>query len=136
MNRMADSTVEYLICKAGGTEQKFRAVKSVPMVDNERVCFRGLSLGLNKAKRKPLTPRFRHTLLSQEQLRSDTRAAAAGDSFRLGRSEVLGGVLGGMAVGLKPMGSHSGVGEFTTHFRTYFSGDWDVHCGYVLAFDP
>ena len=19
------------------------------------------------------------------------------------------------------------VGEFTTHFRTYFSGDWDVH---------
>ena len=27
----------------------------------------------------------------------------------------------------KPMGSHFGVGEFTTHFRTYFSGDWDVH---------
>ena len=26
------------------------------------------------------------------------------------------------------MGSHSGVGEFT-HFRTYFSGDWDVHWG-------
>ena len=22
------------------------------------------------------------------------------------------------------------VGEFTTHFRTYFSGDWDVHWGY------
>ena len=21
------------------------------------------------------------------------------------------------------------VGEFTTHFRTYFSGDWDVHWG-------
>ena len=32
--------------------------------------------------------------------------------------------------GSKPMGSHSGVGEFTTHFRTYFRGDWDVH--YVL----
>ena len=26
-------------------------------------------------------------------------------------------------------GSHLGVGEFTTHFRTYFSGDWDVHRG-------
>ena len=22
-----------------------------------------------------------------------------------------------------------GVGEFTTHFRTYFSGDWEVHWG-------
>ena len=22
------------------------------------------------------------------------------------------------------------VGEFTTHFRTYLSGDWDVHWGY------
>ena len=21
----------------------------------------------------------------------------------------------------------NGIGEFTTHFRTYFSGDWDVH---------
>ena len=28
------------------------------------------------------------------------------------------------------------VGEFTTHFRTYFSGDWDVHWGYDLDFDP
>ena len=27
---------------------------------------------------------------------------------------------------------HFGVGEFTTHFRTYFSGDWDVHWGYGL----
>ena len=26
------------------------------------------------------------------------------------------------------------VGEFTTHFRTYFSGDWDVHWGW--DFDP
>ena len=25
-----------------------------------------------------------------------------------------------------------GIGEFTTHFRTYFSGDWDVHWGYGL----
>ena len=32
------------------------------------------------------------------------------------------------------MGSHFGVGEFTTHFRTYFSGDWDVHWGY--GFEP
>ena len=35
---------------------------------------------------------------------------------------------------------HSGVGEFTTHFRTYFSGwiESDVHWGYDLAldFDP
>ena len=30
------------------------------------------------------------------------------------------------------VGSHFGVGEFTTHFRTYFSGDWDVHWGYGL----
>ena len=27
------------------------------------------------------------------------------------------------------LGSHFGVGEFTTHVRTYFSGDWDVHWG-------
>ena len=31
---------------------------------------------------------------------------------------------------------HFGVGKFTTHFRTYFSGDWDVHRGYDLDFDP
>ena len=24
----------------------------------------------------------------------------------------------------------------TTHFRTYFGGDWDGHWGYDLAFDP
>ena len=30
------------------------------------------------------------------------------------------------------LGSHFGVGEFTTHFRTYFSGDWDVHWGYGI----
>ena len=29
--------------------------------------------------------------------------------------------------GSKPMVSHFGVGEFTTHVRTYFSGEWDVH---------
>ena len=30
----------------------------------------------------------------------------------------------------KPTGSHFGVfGEFTTHFRTYFSANWDVHWG-------
>ena len=34
----------------------------------------------------------------------------------------------------KPMGSQFGVG--TTHFRTYFSWDWDVHWGYDLDFDP
>ena len=26
-------------------------------------------------------------------------------------------------------------GRRTTHFRAYFSGDWDVHWGYDLAFD-
>ena len=36
----------------------------------------------------------------------------------------------------KPMGHHVGVGDFTTHFRTYFSGDWDAHWGYDLDFDP
>ena len=25
-----------------------------------------------------------------------------------------------------------GVGEFTTHFKTYFSGDWEVHWGHDL----
>ena len=38
--------------------------------------------------------------------------------------------------GSKPLGSYFGAGEFTTQFRTYFSGDWDVHWGYDLAFDP
>ena len=28
------------------------------------------------------------------------------------------------------------VGEFTTHLRTDFSGDWDVHSGHDLGFDP
>ena len=32
------------------------------------------------------------------------------------------------------MGSHCGVGA-PPIFRTYFSGEWDVHWGY-LAFDP
>ena len=32
----------------------------------------------------------------------------------------------------KPMESHFGVGEFTTRFRTYLNGDWDVHWGYGL----
>ena len=27
-------------------------------------------------------------------------------------------------------------GRCTTHFRTNFSGDWDVHWGYNLDFDP
>ena len=27
---------------------------------------------------------------------------------------------------------HFGVGEFTTHVRTHFSGDWDVHWGHGL----
>ena len=26
------------------------------------------------------------------------------------------------------LGSHFGAGEFTTHLRAFFSGDWDVHC--------
>ena len=38
-----------------------------------------------------------------------------------------------MAVVVKTvLGSHFGLGEFTTHFRTYFRGDWDVHCGYGI----
>ena len=35
-----------------------------------------------------------------------------------------------MAVVVKTvLGSHFGVGEFTTHFRSYSSGDWEVHLG-------
>ena len=31
---------------------------------------------------------------------------------------------------------HFGVGEFTTYFAAYFSGDWDVHWGLTdLDFD-
>ena len=36
-----------------------------------------------------------------------------------------------MAVGQNQW-CHFGVGEFTTHFRTYFSVDWDVHWGYGI----
>ena len=40
-----------------------------------------------------------------------------------------------MAVVVKAvLGSHFGVGKFTTHFSLYFSGDWDVHWGYDLDF--
>ena len=39
-----------------------------------------------------------------------------------------------MAVGQKAMVPF--WGRCTTHFRTYFSGDWDVHWGYDLDFDP
>ena len=35
---------------------------------------------------------------------------------------------------VKTMGSHFGVGEFTTHFRTHFSGDWDVHWGWETRY--
>ena len=40
--------------------------------------------------------------------------------------------------GPKPMGSHFGVGDFTTHFRTYFSGwfESDVDWGYDFDSDP
>ena len=38
-----------------------------------------------------------------------------------------------VAVVVKPMGSHFGR---CTHFRTYLSGNWDVHWGYDLDFDP
>ena len=30
------------------------------------------------------------------------------------------------------MGSHFGVGEITTQFRTYFGGDWDAYWGYGI----
>ena len=47
------------------------------------------------------------------------------------------GFAGGVKYGCgsKLMGSHVGVDEFTTHFRTYFSGDWDVHWGYGVLTD-
>ena len=43
-----------------------------------------------------------------------------------------------MAVVVKTvLGSHFGIGEFTNHFRTYLSGDWDVHWGHGhLDFGP
>ena len=39
-----------------------------------------------------------------------------------------------MAVAVKPMGSHFGVGA--PSILVYFSGDWDVHWGYDLDSDP
>ena len=33
-------------------------------------------------------------------------------------------------------GPCSAPGEFTPNFRTYFCGDWDVHWGYGIGFDP
>ena len=49
------------------------------------------------------------------------------------RRVIFGGTSFGIWLWLKiVMGSHFGVGEFTTHFRTYFSGwiESDVHWGY------
>ena len=41
-----------------------------------------------------------------------------------------------MAVVVKTSGiPFWGIGEFATHFRTYFSGDWDVHLA-NRGFDP
>ena len=36
----------------------------------------------------------------------------------------------------KPFWDPIWVGEFTTQFRTYLGGDWDLHWGYDLDFDP
>ena len=45
-----------------------------------------------------------------------------------------GGKLGHVAVVVKTvLGSHFGVGEFTTHVSWDFSGDWDVHLYGVLT---
>ena len=38
--------------------------------------------------------------------------------------------LGAIWLWVKTNGTTFGVGEFTTHVRTYFSGDWDVQWGY------
>ena len=38
--------------------------------------------------------------------------------------------------GSKPVQSHFGVFGAPPIFRTYFGGDWDVHWGYDLDFDP
>ena len=47
-----------------------------------------------------------------------------------GLMKVLSNAIGAhMAVVKAVLGSHFGVGEFTTHFGTYCSGDWDVHWG-------
>ena len=51
------------------------------------------------------------------------RAASFPVPFSMGKVE--------MAVGQNQW-QHFGVGEFTTHVRTYFSGDWDVHWGYGI----
>ena len=49
-----------------------------------------------------------------------------------GRADTLRGrlfLLRNLAVGPLPMGSHFRGFRSTAHFRTYFSGDWDVHWG-------
>ena len=65
------------------------------------------------------------TLVAKDNLGLVSQPKKARFKCRLATSQI--------GCGVKPvLGSHFGVGEFTTHFRTYFSGDWDVHWG----FDP
>ena len=71
------------------------------------------------------------------QARAEVNAAGNPDGGRKGQwvptwfCRVLQGTINGC--GSKPMVPF--WGRCTTHFRTYFSGDWDVHWGY-LDFDP
>ena len=67
------------------------------------------------------------------------RRAAKGSQGRLGAEEWeakgtkprVFSAISELAVVVKNvLGSHYWVGEFTTHVRTYFSGDWDVQWGY------
>ena len=75
-------------------------------------------------------------VLRQSPKRQDLALAAQRGSLRpvgfFGQRKITMFAAGYEAVVVKTvLGSHFWlVGEFTTHFRTYFSGDWDVHWGY------
>ena len=69
-------------------------------------------------------------------------AAQAETRYETSEKRVAGDLLGSLGLGIlangdvgQNQGCHFRVGEFT-HFRTNFSGDWDVHWGYNLGFDP
>ena len=82
--------------------------------------------GESAPRKDPAAVAFRKFL--QLSRRRGTRTAMQGRTP--GSSAAVPLVFLQMAVVVKTvLGSHFGVGEFTTHFRTYFSGDWDVHWG-------
>ena len=96
---------------------------------------------------RPRGPLPAHQGPQQSSGTPSAASAAAGDSLKSGTSRKIKMVpFWHRIFEPQPYGTQNGLwvktnektalGEFTTHFRTYFSGDWDVHWGYNLDFDP